>query len=418
MDGNVATATLITPMPPLYPQPRDRAEHLLRSRHSKMARSAHAFVRGSTERFYDWLATEEAIAAPQGPSIWICGDCHTGNLGPVSNRSGAVRVGIRDLDQTVIGNPVHDLIRLGLSLTTAARGANVSGIVTAAMLEHMIDGYVQALSDRPPSDDDATPEGVDSVLRLAANRSWSALARERELDLRGKIEHSASLWPVSASERTALEALAGSDEVHQLVTNLGERDDDARVSYRDAAYWRKGCSSLGLLRYAVLVEVKQRHKAAQFALLDIKEATRALAPRDANAVMPRDNARRVVEGARHLTPGLGKRMVPMRLLGKSVFVRELRPQDLKLTFDIVSEREAIRVARYLATVVGHAHARQLGDVDRLQWRRDLSRGKSKTLDAPSWLWRTVIHLVMSHEAAYLDHCRRHGRLDELARKAA
>jgi uncharacterized protein (DUF2252 family) len=32
------------------------------------------------------------------------------------------------MDQTVIGNPARDLIRLGLSLATAARGSDLPGI--------------------------------------------------------------------------------------------------------------------------------------------------------------------------------------------------------------------------------------------------------------------------------------------------
>lgn len=49
--------------------------------------------------------------------------CHLGNLGPVASAEGDVEVEIRDLDQTVIGNPAHDLIPLALSLATAARGS-------------------------------------------------------------------------------------------------------------------------------------------------------------------------------------------------------------------------------------------------------------------------------------------------------
>jgi uncharacterized protein (DUF2252 family) len=41
--------------------PRDRRKTLTNIRNLKMARSAHAFVRGSTERFYAWL--ESKIAA-------------------------------------------------------------------------------------------------------------------------------------------------------------------------------------------------------------------------------------------------------------------------------------------------------------------------------------------------------------------
>jgi uncharacterized protein (DUF2252 family) len=28
------------------------------------------------------------------------------------------------------------------------------------------------------------------------------------------------------------------------------------------------------------------------------------------------------------------------------------------------------------------------------------------LDAPSWLWSSVVDLVAVHETAYLEHCRR------------
>ncbi len=79
----------------------------------KMARSAHAYVRGNTLQFYEWLNAGSGDKLPQGPPIWICGDCHVGNLGPVANAEGKVEIEIRDLDQTVIGNPAHDLVRLG-----------------------------------------------------------------------------------------------------------------------------------------------------------------------------------------------------------------------------------------------------------------------------------------------------------------
>jgi uncharacterized protein (DUF2252 family) len=89
-------------------RPADRAVSLLHRRHLKMAASAHAYVRGNTVRFYEWLeATCSAGVIPDGPAIWICGDCHVGNLGPVANTEGEVEIQIRDLDQTVIGNPAQ-----------------------------------------------------------------------------------------------------------------------------------------------------------------------------------------------------------------------------------------------------------------------------------------------------------------------
>ena len=67
------------------------------------------------------------------------------------------------------------------------------------------------------------------------------------------------------------------------------------------------------------------------------------------------------------------------------------------------------VARYLSTVVGRAHARQMGTIDGAAWLKALKRNRAKDLDAPSWLWTSVIDLVATHEKAYLEHCRRHAR---------
>ncbi|WP_342586473.1 DUF2252 family protein, partial [Methylobacterium tarhaniae] len=110
-----------------------------------MARSAHAFVRGNTLKFYEWLDGLPRGTLPEGPPVWICGDCHLGNLGPLADAEGRVDIQIRDLDQTVIGNPTHDLVRLGLSLASAARGSDLPGVVTARMLEEMVRGYAQGL---------------------------------------------------------------------------------------------------------------------------------------------------------------------------------------------------------------------------------------------------------------------------------
>jgi uncharacterized protein (DUF2252 family) len=130
------------------PSPAKRGVTLVERRNLKMAGSAQAFVRGSTLQFYNWLEERGERAVPKGPSIWICGDCHTGNLGPVAGADGKIHIQIRDLDQTVIGNPNHDLIRLALSLASAARGSGLPGVTTAHMLEQMIIGYQRALKGR------------------------------------------------------------------------------------------------------------------------------------------------------------------------------------------------------------------------------------------------------------------------------
>jgi uncharacterized protein (DUF2252 family) len=167
----------------------------------------------------------------------------------------------------------------------------------------------------------------------------------------------------------------------------------------------KGCSSLGLLRYAVMIRARDDHK-SPVRLMDIKEAVAPSAPRAEGVSMPRSNAQRVVAGACALSPNLGTRMLPSRLLGRSVVTRELMPQDLKLEIDRLAGEEAGAVAGYLANVVGRAHGAQMDGADRKDWQGALAKSRTGGLDAPSWLWSSVVDLLSIHEAAYLEHCRR------------
>jgi uncharacterized protein (DUF2252 family) len=109
-------------------KPGDRVKVLIANRQAKMAQSAHAYVRGNTLLFYEWLKKHSSRAIPEGAPIWICGDCHVGNIGPLADSDGKIEIQIRDLDQTVVGNPAHDLVRLALSLATAARGSDLPGV--------------------------------------------------------------------------------------------------------------------------------------------------------------------------------------------------------------------------------------------------------------------------------------------------
>jgi len=73
----------------------------------------------------------------------------------------------------------------------------------------------------------------------------------------------------------------------------------------------------------------------------------------------------------------------------------------------------MKSARFLSAIVSQAHARQMDRATRRKWHADVSRNRSKQMDAPSWLWSSIVGLIASHEAAYLEHCRRYA-LTEVA----
>jgi uncharacterized protein (DUF2252 family) len=386
--------------------PGERQHALENLRRLKMAKSAHRFVRGSTQQFYQWLDGAKTGDLPDGPNIWICGDCHVGNLGPIASVNGKIAIQIRDFDQTVIGHPAHDILRLALSLASAARSSNLPGVATPLMMESLIAGYESAFAPELDAQAESkVPRTLRASLRDSAAANWNSLARERIKDPTPKIPLGRKFWPLTDDERAEIAHACEQPSIQRLARQLKSRDDEASVKLVDAAYWVKGCSSLGKLRFAAVLEVNGGDRS--YCLIDFKEAAQSAAPTAKGATMPSNPAERVEKGAKNLSPHLGERLAASNLCGKSVFVRELCPQDLKLDLDQIEAKEATEIAAYLGSVVGLAHSRQLGASDRTLWLKELKKTRTEDLDAPNWLWRGVVDLLAVHEKAYLEHCRRY-----------
>ena len=81
-------------------------------------------------------------------------------------------------------------------------------------------------------------------------------------------------WPTRC-DRAAIDALFAEEQPRRLITQLKGRDDDAPVKVADAAYWMKGCSSLGRLRYAVMLRIGDGEKSS-LCLIDVKEAVKVV----------------------------------------------------------------------------------------------------------------------------------------------
>jgi uncharacterized protein (DUF2252 family) len=207
-------------------------------------------------------------------------------------------------------------------------------------------------------------------------------------------------------EKRELQRLFRTEETRKLITCLRQRDSHDHIRIADAAFWVKGCSSLGRLRYAVLVKVGKKKKGTEgFCLIDIKEAAKPDTPHADGKSMPGNDALRMVKGACSLSPFLGERMLAARVCGRPVILRELRPQDLKVEMAELSSEEAVATAHFLAEILGKAHGRQMTARMRREWISELKSNRPKTVDAPSWLWTSVVELIAIHEKAYLDHCR-------------
>jgi len=99
--------------------------------------------------------------------------------------------------------------------------------------------------------------------------------------------------------------------------------------------------------------------------MDVKEAVNAAAPRYVKQKMPKDQAERVVEGAMRLSPHLGKRMVAGKIDGRSVFIRELLPQDITIELERLTVPDAMKAASFSEASWGPCAPDGRGDAQKL-----------------------------------------------------
>jgi uncharacterized protein (DUF2252 family) len=140
----------------------------------------------------------------------------------LADSDGRIEIQIRDLDQTVVGNPAHDLVRLALSLATAARGSDLPGATVVKMMEQMIDGYEQALAApkaaMKANRDDLGP--IRAVLEQSRRRRWHHLAEERIEDVKPEIPLGRRFWALEEKERASIEGLFQEEEVVKKITEF------------------------------------------------------------------------------------------------------------------------------------------------------------------------------------------------------
>ncbi len=205
----------------------------------------------------------------------------------------------------------------------------------------MADGYADGIADPEGAERGVDPsEIVVTTKRRALGRRWRHLSRERLKGKAARLPRGSRFFDLDPDEQASLTALVRDPEIRRLVLALGSAADGAEIRLLDAAYWIKGCSSLGRLRYAALVEVLGGDR-PQLALLDVKEAVPHLAPAAAGIAVPPDHAERVVAGAGRCRPTSGTGWSPChgdRAGGTPVTVREPLPQDLKIDAEQFSPR--------------------------------------------------------------------------------
>jgi len=380
---------------------RDRARAadfagLFERKVARMLPSPVAYLRGSAPLFYRLLGEHPELRSGPDDSGWICGDAHLENFGAFRVDPGpndAHRAGnhvvfdVNDFDEALVAPFRFDVLRLSTSLILSARQLGESGQSAVSLAATLVEAYAAAAGNEKATLS-PEPSPVTALVQRALRRSHRDLLEARTTLVDGQRRFVRGPRYADLKEPWASGAV---EAFQRFVQSLPEANHPERFEVLDIAFRIAGTGSLGSLRIAVLTRGKSDDDAGW--LFDMKEqGVPAGVPLGASPVA--DPAERVATAIRTCL------VHPPRMIGTtsigdtSLFVRRLAPQEDKLNFAALEQRDLEPVARYFGTLLANAHRRGAA-----------SPPSPWTAAAQREIVDHAIVLAGIHEASYLALCK-------------
>jgi uncharacterized protein (DUF2252 family) len=380
---------------------RERVAHaptLFRRKVARMSASPLGFLRGSAPLFYEIVrAHPDLDAGPEGEG-WLVGDAHVENFGAFRPRGPSSDDGeapddvvfdLNDFDEALIGPFRFDVLRLLTSVLLGSREFRCDGRRSLGLCDHLLENYGRALTHEAPRP--APPRPVVALCGKVARRGRKELLAARTEAPNGHLRFTRGERYLELSpERFVRVADAVELYFHNL--DAAERPSAKGREIVDAAFRVAGTGSLGLLRIAVLLRLKD---GATPLIFDLKEQHAPAASRLVAAPDGFGPAERVLNAALHCLDHPPRRMAPTALGTTPLLGRQLSPQEDKLALPRIADADLEPLIGFLGALLGRAHRRGATRPLRQPWTRD-------ECDA---LLESAIRLAALHEAAYLWYCR-------------
>lgn len=363
------------PVEVLGGQEQERVADLLPLRHSRMAQSPFAFLRGAAAV----MVADQAASPSTGLLVQACGDAHLANLGLFAAPDRGLVFDLNDFDETNPGPFEWDVQRLATSFLIAAADAGHRSKVARELPRRVARAYREGMNAfAGMAELDAWYFRIDTTtLRRWARRANSragarAVERtEREAMARNRWSAVSKLTVIEDGVRRfrdappLLNSLHANDEVKERLHSMYEAyrstllvDRSELLSrYRPVDFGHKvvGVGSVGLLAFVLLLQGRDEN---DLLVLQFKQAVPSVLEPFTAPSEWETPAQRVVSGQRLMQAAtdafLGWAEGPR---GRSYYVRQLR--DMKWAPDItqMTPEGFLDYAGMCGAALARAHAR-------------------------------------------------------------
>jgi uncharacterized protein (DUF2252 family) len=336
---------------------RDRLPQLVARKYAKMSDNAFAFLRGSCHLFYqDWPQDSSLNLAPQ---VWICGDLHLENFGSYKGDDRQIYFGINDFDESELAPCTWDLARLTTSILLAVenleldrdRGQQLAQMYLTKYANTLTTGNIRAIVA------DNASGIVGELLEKLSKRD-----RHEFLDERTELIDDRRQLKLDPEKIFEIDPALDRD-LRATIDNWAQTQPNPEF-YRilDIKFRAAGTGSLGLDRYAILVEGKGSPDRNY--LLDLKyQPHSALEP---YLITPQpawsNQATRVMIAQQLVQSAPPALLAALDFKGKSYLLRELQPtQDkIELQPDRINKSDLEKLINTVAEVTAYAHLHSSG----------------------------------------------------------
>jgi uncharacterized protein (DUF2252 family) len=323
----------------------------LAMKYALMRKDAFVFLRGTCQIFYEDL---DASVLPDSPLVWCCGDLHLQNFGTYKGDNRLVYFDLNDFDEACLAPTAWELVRFLTSVLVGGKTLGMDRATCKAMMQQFLAGYAEALRvGKAKWLERATSQGViRDLLTQLRKRKQKKFIASRTYIAKGKRRLIINGKQTLALEKGQIKML------REFMAGFAEQQNNPSFyRLRDAARRVAGTGSLGLERYALLVEghgdVRQEND-GQF-LLDLKHepGSAVVAAKPSLAQPPWHSEGERVVTVQHEVEAISPALLQaVELHGKSFVIHELMPTADRLDIsnwrgDVAGFEDAMRVMGHI-----------------------------------------------------------------------
>ncbi len=299
---------------------RDRLPEFLRLKYQAMYDDKYRFFRATAHLFFEDIPKMSFLHS--SPLVWICGDLHLENYGSYKGDNRLAYFNVNDFDECLLGPCLFDIVRMLCSIYVASDNLHVSKKDADYLVQYYTDnyfnkleqGYIRVLEKE-------TAKGImKKFLREIEGRKRKKFLAKKTIIEKGRRKFKIDDNHLSRLSKTDKEQLSS------LYSKWAKSMPDAAFyRLKDIAFRIAGTSSLGLRRYAVLIE-GYGSPDGNF-LLDLKETRKSCVEKYIKVSQPswQHEAHRITEVQRRVLSDPPALLDSLQLSNRNFVLKELQP---------------------------------------------------------------------------------------------